>query len=484
MDDEHDPVLPGYGCRLYDFQSLNAVTAAPAAGLWVTDSARIANLHCPPTGERLDYRTDKGRRALPDGARIVVDAHWRRLIYIQREGSRRKRWPWLPSLQEEESAQQAAAERAAAERAAAERAAAEQAAAELTAADGALAAQDAEDAEDAAFAALSSVLPPLDGGFRSRSPSPPPPPAQFRAVVRAGGQFIWGEASVRSASVRTALARGVPTVLQIDGIPESAVSDFDAELRRVSKYGTWRRWCEMEPTLDASESVLAQAAPDTYPSGALIWEGVCKTLGVCGASPLGGATVVGSIVAATGSYVTRLHSHVPAVCKLALAGSAQKEVVLIPWEIAGACGINEMSPPLAGWTKASLLARLGNRALECWSATIGAHTSSSHNCLLWPERMLHLVVTSQPPRGRAGSSIRAHGARGYAGLGETSKRALYLGFGSYIFDPQSTRLLVSTLDVCRELPFWRSHFVDPHGRYEPDSHSAFDAWYRARVERE
>lgn len=133
---------------------------------------------------------------------------------------------------------------------------------------------------------------------------------------------------------------------------------------------------------------------------------------------------------------------------------------------------------VTGWTKASLLAHLGHHARECWSATIGAHTSLLHNCLLWPERMLHLVITSRPPRIR--SSISAPGARSDtdAGLAETSKRALYLGFGSYMFDRERPHLVVSALDACRELPFWRSHFVDSHGRYDPDSHRMFDAWYR------
>ena len=90
------------------------------------------------------------------------------------------------------------------------------------------------------------------------------------------------------------------------------------------------------------------------------------------------------------------------------------------------------------------------------------------------------AVTSQPPRIR--SSISAPGARRDtgAGLAETSKRALYLGFGSYIFDRERTHLVLSALDACRDLPFWRSHFVDSHGRYDPDSHRMFDAWYRDR----
>ena len=223
--------------------------------------------------------------------------------------------------------------------------------------------------------------------------------------------------------------------------------------------------------------MLAQACPINYPSGARIWKGACVTVGVCGESPLGGATVVGSIVAGAASYRAPLHSHVPAVLKLALCGSARKRLVLIPWKVAEECGIDEMRPPPSGFNEDCLLGLLGSRANECWIATIGA-SSACYNCVLWPERMLHLVMTSVPPRPLRQQCMRQPSVA-MDGAEENTRRALYLGFGSYIYDPERPQMLMAALEACRAAPFWQGHFRDAaHNTYSDADHHAFEAWYR------
>ena len=154
-------------------------------------------------------------------------------------------------------------------------------------------------------------------------------------------------------------------VLRVNDI--EGIGQFDEELRASST--VWRSWTNDRPTIDKSEPQLAQLdAPHT--SGAVIWRGVCETLGVCGDSPIG-ATVIGSLVSASGVFRTPLHWHVPPVCNIALGGCAEKDYLLIPFEVASDCGLTEGDHRLLTWD--AILTALGPRAPDCWTATIGAH---------------------------------------------------------------------------------------------------------------
>ena len=64
---------------------------------------------------------------------------------------------------------------------------------------------------------------------------------------------------------------------------------------------------------------------------------------------------------------------------------------------------------------------------------------------------------------------------------ELSTQPLYLGFGSYIYDPERPQLLRSALDSCRGMAFWRGHFVDVRGQYDAAAHAEFDTWYTQRT---
>ena len=92
--------------------------------------------------------------------------------------------------------------------------------------------------------------------------------------------------------------------------------------------------------------------------------------------------------------------------------------------------------------------------------------------------MLHLVVTR---RQRRRSEVLAPGALASRGSSELSAQPLYLGFGSYIYDPGRPQLLRSALDLCHGMTFWRGHFIDARGKYNAAEHAEFDAWYAHRL---
>jgi hypothetical protein len=123
--------------------------------------------------------------------------------------------------------------------------------------------------------------------------------------------------------------------------------------------------------MSAWGQVLAHLNVHTHPSGMALWRGVCVTLGLRGESPLGGATVVGSLLGRAvsgdhprrGSFSTPAHWHAPAVCNLALSGTARKRYLLVPWSVARSYGMDEHS---AGLLHAEdVLVRIGGRASEC-----------------------------------------------------------------------------------------------------------------------
>jgi hypothetical protein len=221
--------------------------------------------------------------------------------------------------------------------------------------------------------------------------------------------------------------------------------------------------------LDKSEPQLAQLSA-CHTAGTSIWRGVCKTLGVCGDSPIG-ATVVGSLVSGSGSYRAMLHWHAPPTCNVALGGCAVKDYLLIPFTVALACGLTEGDHRLLTWD--AVLTALGPCAADCWRATIGA--DAEHNCVLWPSRMLHLVVTRQQ-RQFDEERRRVPAPRSLTGADEGPRRALYLGFGSYIFDAGDMAGLLRTLaDSCSSAS-WLQQF-----RGDVVERDAFEDWYVRRA---
>lgn len=291
-------------------------------------------------------------------------------------------------------------------------------------------------------------------------------PVLLQSAPSPCGMFKWGELAPRARSVRDAIANGTPVVLRVSDI--EGIARFDEELRASST--VWRSWVNGRPIIDKSESQLAQLDAH-HTAGTAIWHGVCKTLGVCGDSPIG-ATIIGSLVSASGEFRTPLHWHAPPVCNIALGGCAEKDYLLIPFEVASDCGLAEGDNRLLNWD--ALLAALGPRAADCWTATIGAHIE--HNCVLWPSRMLHLVVTRQPPQFDEERRHRCPAPLSLAGADEGPRRALYFGFGSYIFDPAHLDDLLNALVNSRGSRAWRQQFQG-----DASSMDDFESWYMRRA---
>ena len=287
------------------------------------------------------------------------------------------------------------------------------------------------------------------------------PTHETQHVAAVGGDFTCGTLAAGVGTVRALLASGRPVALKVAGLEGTA--QFDKELRAQSS--VWSHWVGERPSLDKSESQLANLSPD-HPNGRAIWCGVCEMLGMHGDSP-DGATVVGSLMAASGRYRTPLHWHVPAVCNLALGGTAVKHYLLIPFEVADELDLVEGNH--SSLSREALLARLGPHAANCWSTTIGA--SADYNCVLWPVRMLHLVITEQPQRLRRS----APAATGLVDADEGPRRALYLGFGSYIFDRANMHDLLQAFADSRERPSWYKQFKDQRAL------QAFEEWYASRA---
>ena len=80
--------------------------------------------------------------------------------------------------------------------------------------------------------------------------------------------------------------------------------------------------------------------------------------------------------------------------------------------------------------------------------------------MLWPARMLHLVLTEQPEwfsQRRQCNLPRATDIMG-SEEGADTRRALYLGIGSYVFYEAQLAQLLQDLVGSRNSPSWLAHF--------------------------